>query len=341
MFLRTIRRVLGAALVLALPVSAQAALTLCNDTGAEQAVAIGYKDTAGWTSQGWWRIAAGECTSVVSGPLAQRFYYLRVETEGWQFQDDKLSFCVRDERFSIKGDENCARRGFRQEEFARIDVGPAARDHRHSLSTNLNRRLRDGGPTPQAGKQPLFHAVAVFQDCRIEAQPYQSFCTFIGEGQRFLVYRDDRLSPALWQQLQGLPQGRRVALAGQREHLFDTASRLLLQSLDVLALNRADRLLARLQGEWRSLEDPDDRFRVHGAERINTYAGAETSVEYVAIRDRCADDSGQGPYLFTWDNNAGTGLCYRIAAVSDQELSLEYMPQGKDLTYRRAPAPVR
>jgi len=333
MSLHQIRGLLSLAFSLVLSTSAQAALEFCNDTASAQSVAIGYKGDHGWTSEGWWQLPPDHCTEVVPGVLPQRFYYLRVETAGWLFQDDKLPFCVSDTRFVIEGDQNCARRGHRQEDFARIDTGAKARDYSHKLSLNL--RPGSAGEATRALSAPEFTGEAVFQGCQAESAPYVSFCTFIGSGRRFLVYDDSRVAPALWQQLAALPQGRRVAISGQRADLFGTTSELVLSAATLLPVNRADRLLALLQGNWRSVGDPNDSFRVTGAQRVNTYAGAETSVEYVSIQDRCAGQSGQGPYLYTWDNNAGTSLCYRLAQISAQDLSLIYLPRGTTLEYRR------
>ncbi|TNJ48185.1 DUF1036 domain-containing protein [Phaeobacter sp. B1627] len=331
----TVTRILGLLSVLMWAPSAQAALDLCNDTDAEHAVAVGYKDRLGWTSQGWWQVSPGECARVVPGPLLHRFYYLRVETEGWTFRDDKLAFCVADRIFTIDGDSNCARRGYRQEGFARIDIGPDRPQHRHMLRAHLTSDEEEDAARKQPGAS-LFQGEAVFQGCHAENRaPYQSFCTFIGEGRRYLVYDDGRIPGDLWQALQALPRGRRVALSGELETLFDTTSGLVLYSAEVQALNRADRILALLQGDWSSVADADDRFRFFGAERVNVYAGAETSVENVAILDHCGPASGEGPYLYTWDNTAGIRLCYLIAEVSDQELSLRYLPHGTELIYRR------
>ena len=324
---------LGCLIALCLPSASYAELTLCNDTPAAQTVAIGYKGEEGWTSQGWWTVSAGDCAEVVQGALGQRFYYLRVETPGWIFQDDKLPFCLAEDNFTIEGDNNCARRGFRQENFARIDTGIVAPKYRHNLSTNL--RPDVAVSTQDQGASPEPQGTAVFQGCRIQAAPYVSFCTFIGERARFLVYQDSRTRPEIWELLQDLPQGRRFSLTGIREDVIDNTSDLVLTDFHLEEVNRADRLLDLLQGGWRSVSDPDDQFRIVGAERVNTYGGAETSVEYVTVTTTCEEDGGQGPYLYTWDNNAGSGLCYRIARVSDETLSLVYLPRGSELTYTR------
>ncbi len=348
---------------LALPRPAAAGLEICNDTAAVQTLALGYKGTAGWTSEGWWTLAADSCAQVVTSPLSQRFYYLRVETEGWHFHDDKLSFCVSDGgAFTIDGDASCAPRGFRQEDFARIDTGPKAQHHVHALSTNLTPTATE--PAVRAGSQPQVLGPAVYQTCRDPGAPHVSFCTFIGAGRRFLVYDDGRTPARLWQQLHSLPQGRRFTLTGYREDLYDTTSELVLHDLMMEPLGRPDRLLDLLQGQWQSADDPDDRFSVQGAERVNSYAGADTTVEYLSIRSSCAFSPGrrsrsldpagqltanqgegkgtdkearlgQGPYLSTWDNAGGTGLCYRILRISEQDLALVYLGTGSTLTYRR------
>lgn len=333
MSLPDLRLLLVLAISLVLPSVAQAALDLCNDTSDPQNVAIGYKNADSWVSEGWWQVPVGECAEVVPGVLPRRFYYLRVETEGWVFTDDKLGFCVDDDDFSISGDDSCARRGFRHENFARIDTGPKTPDYSHSLSLNL--KPADPDRAARIAAHPQFVSEAVFQGCETEVASYSSFCTFIGTGRRFLVYDDGRTSSKLWQQMQEITRGRRVELYGQRDDLFDTTSELVLTALVVQPENRFDRLLASLQGLWLSTMDPNDSFRVSGAERINSYAGAETSVEYISLQDSCADYDGEGVFLYTWDNNAGTSLCYQITRISDEELALTYLPRGTELVYRR------
>jgi len=55
---------------------AAADLRLCNTTQSRIGVAIGYKDGEGWTTEGWWNIAARNCETILRGPLVARFYYL-------------------------------------------------------------------------------------------------------------------------------------------------------------------------------------------------------------------------------------------------------------------------
>ena len=47
--------------------AAQSDLTICNDTRDTQGVSVGYKGDPDWTSEGWWNIEPGECSTPVGG----------------------------------------------------------------------------------------------------------------------------------------------------------------------------------------------------------------------------------------------------------------------------------
>ncbi|NIZ15032.1 DUF1036 domain-containing protein [Phaeobacter sp. HF9A] len=321
--------------LLGLTTTARAELELCNDTNAEQQVAIGYWGTDDWVSKGWWQIPPMQCPVVVAGPLTERDYYLRVETPGWDFRDDKLIFCVNNDDFTIVGDENCIRRRHRQAGFARIDTGTEQSAFRYRLSNNLTRSASHS--VAHSGDKVMDLGALVFQGCRNDTRSHDAFCTFVGEEKRYLVYDNERNSDEIWEKIQTLDEGRRVHVRGNCTELFDTTEALTITELELLPLNEADRMLQRLQGAWQSALDTNDSFRIRGAERVSSYAGAETAEEYVSVQRHCgqADQAGQGLYLDSWDSNTGTWLCYRIAQVSAHELTLIYLPQGQKLRYLR------
>ena len=123
------RRMLAmiAATGLALPVAAQAGLEVCNDTDLRQSVAIGYEAPGGvWTSEGWWEVLAGECTTVLGGDLPLTHYYWRATTGDEDFPAEDYYFCSSDDVFTIVGDTNCEVRGYTREPFSEIVVGSAA-----------------------------------------------------------------------------------------------------------------------------------------------------------------------------------------------------------------------
>ena len=55
---------------------AHADLKLCNTTSSRVGVAIGYQDTTGWATEGWWNIAAQTCETLLKGALPSRYFYV-------------------------------------------------------------------------------------------------------------------------------------------------------------------------------------------------------------------------------------------------------------------------
>ena len=55
---------------------AAADFRLCNNTGSRVGIAIGYKDSEGWTTEGWWNLSARSCETLVKGQLVARYYYV-------------------------------------------------------------------------------------------------------------------------------------------------------------------------------------------------------------------------------------------------------------------------
>ena len=60
----------------AFPHAAHADLKLCNSTDSRIGIAIGYKDTDGWTTEGWWNVASHSCETLLKGNLIARYYYV-------------------------------------------------------------------------------------------------------------------------------------------------------------------------------------------------------------------------------------------------------------------------
>ncbi|PPC87989.1 MAG: hypothetical protein CTY39_01500, partial [Hyphomicrobium sp.] len=48
---------------------ALADLKLCNSTTSRVGVAIGYQDTTGWTTEGWWNVSSRSCETLLRGTL--------------------------------------------------------------------------------------------------------------------------------------------------------------------------------------------------------------------------------------------------------------------------------
>ncbi|MDA7420723.1 hypothetical protein [Tritonibacter multivorans] len=176
---------------------------------------------------------------------------------------------------------------------------------------------------------------AVFQGCRTTRPGRPGFCSFVDRGSRLFVYGTGSTPQWLMAELTHLEIGRRVGLTGTRRDLYEGTAEVELAGISLLPVNRYDRILKRLQGQWRSDSDPLDAFQVTGAERVNAYAGAKTSVDYISVQPECGVLTTHGPYLYAWDESGTGGLCYEISKVSDNTLVLIYQPRGRVLKYSR------
>ncbi len=115
---------LAAVPFLASAAPAEADLRLCNRTGSQIGVAIGYRDEQGWTTEGWWNIAANACETLLQGPLTARYYYLYgVDYAQGGEWSGKAFMCTKDKMFTIRGVEDCRTRGFDRTGFFEIDTG--------------------------------------------------------------------------------------------------------------------------------------------------------------------------------------------------------------------------
>ncbi len=102
---------------------ASADLRLCNTTQSRVGVAIGYKDGEGWTTEGWWNIAARNCETILRGPLVARFYYLyAVDYDQGGEWAGRAFMCTRDKEFTIRGIEECLARGYDRIGFFEVDT---------------------------------------------------------------------------------------------------------------------------------------------------------------------------------------------------------------------------
>jgi uncharacterized membrane protein len=126
------KRLLGvSALLLALvstSIPAAADLRLCNTTKGRIGVAIGYKDGSeqGWATEGWWNVAAQTCETVYKGTLSGRFYYVHAidYDRGGEWAGQSF-MCTQDKAFTIKGVQDCSKRGYNRTGFFEVDTGDA------------------------------------------------------------------------------------------------------------------------------------------------------------------------------------------------------------------------
>src|SRR5215470_18084492 len=117
----------GALVVAAVALTAQPAradFRLCNNTGNRVGIAVGYKENEGWTTEGWWNIAARSCETVLRGMLVARFYYVyAIDYDKGGEWAGQAFMCTREKEFTIRGIDDCLARGYDRTGFYEIDTG--------------------------------------------------------------------------------------------------------------------------------------------------------------------------------------------------------------------------
>jgi uncharacterized membrane protein len=108
----------------ALVSTAKADFRLCNNTGSRVGVAVGYKDSDGWTTEGWWNLSARTCETLLRGGLVARFYYVyAVDYDRGGEWSGRAYMCTRDKEFTIRGTDDCLARGYERAGFFEVDTG--------------------------------------------------------------------------------------------------------------------------------------------------------------------------------------------------------------------------
>lgn len=104
--------------------TALADLKVCNQTKSRVGIAIGYKSSTKWTSEGWWNLKPGACDKILKGELNGRFYYIHaVDYDQGGSWSGKAFLCTRDTLFTITKAGDCVKRGYRQTGFFEVDTG--------------------------------------------------------------------------------------------------------------------------------------------------------------------------------------------------------------------------
>lgn len=133
----------GSALLLPLltvATPADADLRLCNKTATQVGIAIGYKGSEAWVSEGWWNINAETCEVIVEGPLPSRYYYVYAldYQEGGEWAGTAY-MCTQEKEFTINGTQDCLARGYERTGFVEIDTGDQP-----SWTVHLTERSKSG-----------------------------------------------------------------------------------------------------------------------------------------------------------------------------------------------------
>ncbi|HVW75622.1 MAG TPA: DUF1036 domain-containing protein [Rhizomicrobium sp.] len=98
---------------------APAGYTVCNDAREPLLVALGQIDKGNAVSQGWWTVEPGSCAKAMTTPLASDAVYIMAQRKsGGTLVGGPQRFCTTTAAFEIRGNINCAARGFTESGFA-------------------------------------------------------------------------------------------------------------------------------------------------------------------------------------------------------------------------------
>lgn len=136
---RLISFAIAAAALLFTTTGSRAEFKVCNKSAERLSVSVGYKHSEfGWTSEGWWRVALGECTTIIKGDLNNRYYYVYATGHkggtwsGPKSQDGGF-FCITKEKYTFHNREyqrgetiNCERRSLQTKKFSSVDTEDSA-----------------------------------------------------------------------------------------------------------------------------------------------------------------------------------------------------------------------
>ena len=99
--------------------TAPAGYTVCNDGREVLLVALGRMEAGAPLSQGWWTVEPGACARAITAPLdSDQVYIMAQRKSGGTLVDGPQRFCTTMAAFEIRGNANCAARGFTQSGFA-------------------------------------------------------------------------------------------------------------------------------------------------------------------------------------------------------------------------------
>ncbi|WP_324290748.1 DUF1036 domain-containing protein [Ancylobacter sp. SL191] len=108
---------------------------ICNRAKETVNLSIGYDNSDyGWTSEGWWKLEEDECTVMIRGNLANRYYYIYAAGEEggtWSGSDKQKggNFCVAPQKYTLHNREyetnntlDCESGGFTGVKFDEVDT---------------------------------------------------------------------------------------------------------------------------------------------------------------------------------------------------------------------------
>lgn len=103
--------------------AAPAGYTVCNNSETPLWVAIALQAGKTFSTRGWWQVARGACSRLLTEPLNTGRVYLLAQSKGKPpLVTGSAKFCVQDSQFELPGKPACRGKGFSMAGFAATDT---------------------------------------------------------------------------------------------------------------------------------------------------------------------------------------------------------------------------
>lgn len=328
--------------------AAHAKLKICNETGKNRDVAIGHRTSEGWVSEGWWGIVDGDCTTVIKEDLTSRFYYYRAKHKGGDFDGEDYIFCTESRAFTIIGDKDCKKRGFKTEDFRQLELVKGTTgftltlDDTSIYSTDRKTaKITKQKPASKPASVPSgthgepYDEIAIFKGCdRIDGL---LSCEFDANGARYIILDDGKTDEALLNQVDAFPLGHRYRILGDIKVFGDITFEATLRQYQDMGDDAIQVRMNRLTGLWRSNIDPSSTIRFFDDYSKFDYSdGQLISQGNVSFTTKCQDSSvGETGTSFLQVQEGADFYCYDVIENTEEKLVLMYLPRGNFLEYRK------
>jgi uncharacterized membrane protein len=115
---------LAAALLATLTAAPAAAeFAVCNQSFDVVNVAVGQFIGEDMVTEGWWTIGPNQCANVIREELTARFIYVFAQDVfGKEILAGTTPLCIEPAKFEIRGEADCAQRGFLEVPFVEVDT---------------------------------------------------------------------------------------------------------------------------------------------------------------------------------------------------------------------------
>lgn len=316
---------------------AEAGLEVCNQTDTRHQVAIGYSDEGTWVSEGWWGVDPGACTTVIGGDLKVRNLYYRPTASGHDYGGE-YAFCVDSAAFTIRGDTDCAARGYREALFLLEDTGPTATEWTIVLN---GAPVPEKAPAPPPAPAPAppppapapmaglgfeysdfdsgiepgtmgepFTVEGRFLECAMPEG--ERYCLFEAEGWEWYLYEGATPSFAL-DAMEVLTPGQRAVFSGDVISYGDISVEAMLRRYVADGTeDESDRIWAAVQGSFFAADEPGYTADVY-TNNFFTENGGILTGEIFRIAPDCPESNGAGPVMIRAERETQDSVCFVLS----------------------------